>query len=261
MQHLSIIEQSTREAVKAFIKERNLSKYQSEDYRHPQEDYLLASKSSSVFVVADGVTLNFRKLMDDGVKYPNPSPAGKVAKIFCKAVVESVREKRDKFNKKTLIEIFKEANGEVKKYNKKVGKSDVSGNQTGFYSATGAFAIIEDKRSYWASICDSFVAHFDKKMNKKFMSSGCCSPYAVINGEEKMAKHLEAGVFNLASGDRIFIFTDGFEHYLKNPEFLKIFKHWDDGILKRIAKFSKKMNLKNPENYGHERSLIAILAD
>jgi hypothetical protein len=103
------------------------------------------------------------------------------------------------------------------------------------------------------------VAHFDKDMNVKFMSSGLCSPYAVINGEERMAEYLEKGVFDLENGDRIFVFTDGFEHYVKNNDFLEIFKNWENDLERRIAEFSKSMNLKDPENYGHERSLIAIL--
>lgn len=96
-------------------------------------------------------------------------------------------------------------------------------------------------------------------MNIKFMSTGLCTPYAVINGEKRMAEHLEKGVSDLATGDRIFVFTDGFEHYVKNIDFSNLFRDWNDDLKERIAEFSKEMNLKDPENYGHERSLIAIL--
>lgn len=202
--------------------------------------------------------MNFKKIVEDKTKYPNPSPAGEVAKIFCEAVVKGARDKYGEFDSDKIIEVFKEANSEVNKYNRQVGKSEISGNPTGFYAATGSFVVIKNSKAYWASICDSFAAHFDKEMNVKFMSSGLCTPYAVINGEERMAEHLETGVFDLASGDRVFVFTDGFEHYVKNVDFLKIFKNWNDDIEKHIAEFSKEMNLKDPENYGHERSLIAI---
>ena len=156
------------------------------------------------------------------------------------------------------MEIFKESNNKVNEYNQKIGKSDISGNFTEFYAATGAFVIIKNTKAYWASICDSFVAHFDKEMNPKFMSSGLCTPYAVINGEERMAAYLEKGVLNLEKDDRIFVFTDGFEHYVKNSNFLELFKNWSDSLKKRIVEFSKEMNLKDSEKYGHERSLIAI---
>src|SRR3989338_1994025 len=259
MQYLSIIEQPTKEAIKAFAEKRNLTEHLPETYQHPQEDYLVASNSPPVFVVSDGVTLNFKKIVEDDAKYPVPSPAGEVAKIFCEAVVKSARDKYSEFDAEQIVEVFKEANGEVKNYNEQIGKSDISGNATGFYAATGSFVIIKKDKAYWASICDSFVAHFDKEMNVKFMSSGLCLPYAVINGQEKMAGYLEKGALDLANSDRIFVFTDGFEHYVKNAEFLKMFRNWSGNLKKHIAGFSEKMNLKNPENYGHQRSLIAIL--
>ncbi len=260
MKYLSIIELPSKEAIRAFAEKRNLTEHLPESYQHPQEDYLIASNSPPVFVASDGVTLNFKKIVEENTKYPNPSPAGEVAKIFCETVVKSVRDKHGEFDVEQIVEVFKEANDEVKKFNEEIGKSDISGNITGFYAATGSFVIIKNNKAYWASICDAFAAHFDKDMNVKFMSSGLCSPYAVINGEERMAEHLEKGVFDLREGDRVFVFTDGFEHYMKNSDFQKIFKDWNNDLEKRIGEFSKEMNLKDPENYGHERSLIAVLA-
>jgi hypothetical protein len=259
VKYISIIEQASKEAVKAFAEKRNLAEYFGDSYEHPQEDYLLTQENPPVFVVSDGVTLNFRKLIESGKKYPNPSPAGKVAEIFCEAVIKSVNAKYEGFDRQKLEEVFKEANKEVKKHNDAVGKSDTSGNPTKFYSATGSLLVFKNGEAHWASICDAFVAHFDKEMNLKFFSSGRCSPYAVINGEEKMVDYLEKGVLDLEIEDRVFVLTDGFEHYMKNPDFLKIFKNWDDSLKNKIAKFSKEMNLKDPENYGHERSLIAVL--
>ena len=262
MQHLSIIEQPTNEAIHAFTKKNNLAihliYHLGEDYQHPQEEYLVALDNPPVFVVSDGVTLDFKKLIESEKKYPNPSPAGEVAKIFSEAVVESARSKYDNFSAEKTKDVFKDANGAVGKYNHKIGKSDISGNITGFYAATGSFVVIKDSKAYWASICDSFVAHFDKEMNTKFISSGLCTPYAVINGEGKMAEYLENGVIDIEKGDRIFVFTDGFEHYVNNPDFLNLFKDWTDNLKEHIAKFSKEMNLKDPEKYGRERSLIAI---
>lgn len=77
MKYLSVIEQPTKEAIKAFAEKRNLTKYLSDSYQHPQEDYLIASETPPIFVVSDGVTLNFKKLVENDKKYPNPSPAGK----------------------------------------------------------------------------------------------------------------------------------------------------------------------------------------
>ena len=258
MQYFSILEQSSKEAIWAFAEKRGLTENLPDDYRHPQEDYLLVSENPPVFVVADGVTLNFRKLIEKGEKYPDPSPAGEVARIFCEAVVENVKEKHETFNAGDTKEIFEQANTVVAGYNKKAGKSEISGNMTGFFAATGAFIVVKEDKAYWASICDSFVAHFDKNMNLKFMSSGSCSPYTVINGEERMIEHIENGIFNLEDKDRVFVFTDGFEYYIRNPEFLNIFNEEGGDLKEKIREFSNKMNLKDPEKYGHERSLIAV---
>lgn len=254
MEYLSFFEQATLEASRAFAEKHNLIEYQEKDYRHPQEDYLIASPP--VFVVADGVTLNFRKMVEEKIKYPNPSPSGEVAKIFCESVVKVAKEKFDVLNFETITDIFKKSNQEVKSYNQQFGKTDLAGNITAYYAATGAFAVIKDNKCYFATICDSFVAHFDKNMNLKFMSSGRCKPYAVINGEEIMAEYIEKNTLDLEKEDRIFVFTDGFFHYVNNPDFLNFFKEWSGEIKSKVDQFSKEMNLQDPTRYGKERSLI-----
>jgi hypothetical protein len=259
MKYFSILEQASKEAIRVFAEKKNLLEYMTEDYMHPQEDYLLTSENPPVFVVSDGVTLNFKKLTESGIKYPEPSPAGHIAKIFCESLITTAQNKYSELSKEDLVVIFKEANDAVAKYNNQIGKSDISGNPTGFYSATGAFVILRNNQAYWSSICDSFVAHFDKNMNLKFMSTGVCTPYAVINGEERMSEYLEKGVLDLESGDKVFVFTDGFEQYVKNTDFQKLFLEWDENLQSKISKFSKEMNDSDPEKYGHERSLIAIL--
>lgn len=258
MKYFSIIKPTSEKLVQEFAEKRNLVEYVKKNYSYPQEDYLIASDTPPVFVVSDGVTLNFAKLVEDNLPYPNPSPAGEVSKIFCETVIKSAKEKYDKFSEADIKDVFKEANNEVAEYNKRIGKSDISGNKTGFYSATGSFVVVHDNKAYWASICDSFVAHFDKDMNVKFMSTGVCTPYAVINGEEQMVDYLESGVFDLEKGDSIFVFTDGFEQYVKNSDFQKLFLELDENVQEHISKFSEKMTPEDPEKYGHERSLIAI---
>lgn len=258
MKYFSIIKPTSEELVQKFAEKRNLVEYVEKNYSYPQEDYLITSDTPPVFVVSDGVTLNFMKLVENNLPYPNPSPAGEVSKIFCEAVIKNSKEKYDTFSEADIKDLFIEANSEVAVYNTKIGKSDISGNKTEFYSATGSFVVIRDNKAFWASICDSFVAHFDKNMNVKFISTGVCTPYAVINGEEQMADYLEKGVFDLEEGDKVFVFTDGFEQYVKNSDFQKLFLESNEDIKECIAEFSEKMTLEDPEKYGHERSLIAL---
>ncbi len=258
MKYLSIIKPTSKELIEKFAEKRNLVEYVKNNYSYPQEDYLFTSDDPAVFVVSDGVTLNVMKLVENNMSYPNPSPAGEVAKIFCEGVVESVKKKYRTFHTDTLKEVFVEANAKVRMYNEAIGKTDISGNKTGFYSATGSFVVIRGDKAYWLSICDSFVAHFDKDMDVKFMSTGVCTPYAVINGEENMVEHVEGGELHLEEGDMIFVFTDGFENYVKNPDFQKIFLHWNNSLEKQISDFSDRMIAEDFEKYGHERSLLVV---
>lgn len=259
MNYISVIEPPSREAIAAFVEKRTLSGYLEESYQHPQEDYLLASQEPPVFVVADGVTLDYKKLAEAGKTYPNPSPAGAVARIFCESIQQNAAARYADFHESDIAPLFAEGIHAVAAYNTDVGPSDISGNPTGLYAATGSFMILKDGKAYWASICDAFFAHFDAAMNLKYMSSGVCSPYAVINGEKRMLEHIEHGVNSLEKDDRLFVFTDGFEHYIKNPEFTELFKNWSDDLADRSKTFSENMNRKDPEKYGHERSIIAIV--
>lgn len=179
MKYFSIIEASSKEAIQVFAQKRNFVDYIEKNSR-PQEDFLLASTTPPIFVVSDGVTLNVARLIERNIKYPNPSPAGDVSRIFCESVIKYGTEKYSTFTQDDMADIFIRANKEVRKYNDKLGKTDIVGNNTGYYSATGAFIIVKNNKAYWNSICDSFVAHFDKEMNLKFMSNGLCRPYAVI---------------------------------------------------------------------------------
>lgn len=256
MKYISILEEMTPEAIEVYAEKRGMSK--DLIYRHPQEDFLSMSEKIPAFVVADGVTLDIAEIERRGEKYPNPSPAGEVAQIFCNAVIENAEEMYENFTRDYVPELFKEANKEVEKYNEEKGKSDISGNITDHFAATAAFVIIKEDKAYWASICDSFVAHFDKDMNEKYISSGSCTPYAVVSGQENMVEYLEYGVFDIEEGDRIFVFTDGFKHYAKNTRFQELFKDWGENIKERIKGFSEEMNAKDPQKYGHERSVIAI---
>jgi hypothetical protein len=48
---------------------------------------------------------------------------------------------------------------------------------------------------------------------------------------------------------------------LKDQDFLNLFIEWDDTLEKRIVDFGREKNEFDPDKYGHERSLIAVLLD
>ena len=258
MKSYSFIELSSRELIQAFAQKHSLGEEFGNKYVHPQEDYLLKSETRSIFVVADGVTLNHRVLRERNEDYPNPSPAGEVAKLFCEGVIEEGDNVYDTLSSESIQGMFNAGNQKVSVYNSEFGATDYSGNITGKFAATGSFMVVKDQMVFWATICDAFFAHFDTDMNLKHMSSGSCIPYAVINGEVGMVDFIETGTSKVSSGDKLFIFTDGFEHYMKNEDFQNLFKAINDSMYDQVEAFSKDHNEADPDTYGHERSLIVV---
>lgn len=198
-----------------------------------------------MFAVADGVTLK----LDEKGNYPNPSPAFDVAKIFCETVVAEGEKIFENADADSVQEIFRTANDAVEVYNATHGAQAL-------YGATGAVAIVKEKRVFWGSICDSYVAHFDESGILRFKSP--LTGYVVINGSNKANRYLNTGFFDVSPGDTVFLLTDGFEHYLTLRDFMPVFDcDWDvlDGAM---TAFTKRMSQVDPDKFGHERTMIAV---
>lgn len=263
MKYISLFEDASKEAIEKFARERHIANFLEPMYgafaKHPQEDSSAISRTLPIFAVADGVTLDVLKLIEHAKAYPRPSPAGNVARIFCESLISSAEELYSSFDESCLHTTFHEANVAVDHYNTEIGESVYAGNITNRYAATAAYAVLKERKVYWATLCDSFFLHCDKDLNVIFRSSGVCEPYAVVNGDNNMSKYLESGVRDVAPGEKIFIYTDGFGDYMKEPEFLHFFMSLDDSeVHKKIKEYSHTMNKQDPEKYGHERTLIAI---
>lgn len=263
-----------------------------ETYVHPQEDYLLISKRYPIFVVADGVTLEIKQ-----GAYPVPSGAGKAAQIFCKEVIREAEQIYDNFTEKNVTQVFVKANEAVGEYNRLHGRTKESINfwDFDFFSATAGFIVMRDNIFYWASICDSYVAHFDRNGILLFQSPGCWSimgkhlpkewktmdeeegtkmakklarnkinekgeriGYGVVTGEKEAEHYLNHGSFSVRQGDFVALFTDGFEPYLRLPEFINLFKDWSNSLRSRVANFTGEKSKNDPAAFAHERSLIII---
>lgn len=291
MQYFSLFEPPSKEFAGLIVKRMGLDIEKFKN--HPQEDYLLISEKYPIFVVADGVTLE----LDKNDNYPNPSGAGEVAKIFCKEVVRLCEKKYNEFSESDIINVFKEANNAVGGYNKEQGRIKEKINFLDFdlFAATGAFVLIKNKTVYWASICDSYVMHFNNKKSLVFQSPECWQNaeknlpsnwkniglderekiirkvyrnginekneiigYGVITGEETAIRYLNYGKFNVNNGNIVAVLTDGFENYIILPEFLSLFGQDWSNIESRVRQFTDIKSKENPEKFGHERSLIAI---
>jgi len=255
MQHLALIEPMTSGYIEAFMHEHGLPEvFASLLARHihqPQEDFLQAAPETGTFAVADGVTLDVRALIAHGKSYPHPSPSGAVARAFCRAVIEQQ-------GNTNVDQVFRIANNAVQVLDEHHEEDVYTNNPTGRYAATGAFVIIRDTAAHYASICDSYIFHFDTDLRQKHATTGICDPYAVINGEEHMVDHLEQGVWHVEPGDTLMLCTDGFAPYMTEQEFLGLFRDWSQASSEAVRSYTAGKCAEDPLRFGHERSLIAV---
>lgn len=254
----------------------------------PQEDYFIVSKKHPIFVVADGVSLNF----DSEIDYPSVSGAEEAAKILCEAVILEAERRYESFKLEDLKDIFEIANKAVLDYNISKGRTKDSINyyDVDLFSATISFVLIKDGKVYWWSLCDSGVAIFrngekilqspdgwinfpknweEKKGDREkiiirhrdyrnAVKDGKLTGYGVVDGEESALAYLNKGVLDIKKGDLIFVYTDGFENYIVLDEFNKLFILWPNDLEKRIEDVLEKKGSENSSKYGREKTLIAI---
>ena len=299
MKYFSILEAPSEKFIEFAIKKMGRKMEDFSQSGHVQEDFLLKSEKYPIFVVADGVTLI--QYILDKKDYPNPSPAGDVARIFCEEFIKIAEEKYNSFQESDIGKIFETVNEAVGKYNSEHGrtKETVDYWDNDFYAATAAFVIIKEDKVYWGSICDSYVTHFDKNGLLKFCSPKCNElkqaeapkftsdtsdqkakamyawntnrnginkngeriGYGVVTGEPEALEYLSVGSFSIKQGDLVAILTDGFEDYIKLPEFISLFTSWPTDLESQIKNFTYKKAEEDPETFGHERSLIVIKSE
>ena len=257
---------------------------------HPKEDYFVISKKHPIFVVADGVSLDF----DNENDYPKHSGAGKAAKIFCEVVMSEAEKKCENFKEKNLEEIFELGNKAVLEYNISQGRTEDTINYFDFdlFSATTSFVLIKNNKAYWWSLCDSGAAVFDKNGKKMFNSpggwinfpkdwsekrgekekiierhrdyrnaigkTGKLIGYGVADGEESAKYYLNKGVLDISAGDIAFVYTDGFENYFGLEEFVNLFKLWPKNVKNQLEKIIFEKSKTDPGKYGREKTIIAI---
>lgn len=263
---------------------------------HSPEDFFCVSENLPIFVVADGVTLI--QFFIDNKEYPNPSPAGDVARIFCQEALKAAEDRYEFFKELDIKEVFRIGNEAVGEYNRKHGrtKETIDYWDTDFYAATAALVVIKENKAYWGSICDSYVMCFDSGGMLRFQSpdrqamaqadlpetkgdlndekaqvqykwrterngvneKGERVGYGVITGEPEALFYLASGNFPMQKGDLVAVLTDGFEEYMRLPEFISIFAKWPDDIELQVEKFAAAKIEENPEKFGHERTLVMV---
>lgn len=265
-------------------------------HKHPQEDFVLVSKKYPIYVVADGVTL--AQFLIEKKSYPQVSPSGDIARVFCEALMQAAEERYEQFTEKDILEVFKAGNAAAKMYNQKHGRTKETSDfwHNDLYAATAAFCVIKNDTVYWASIGDSFMSHFragqlifkspglhdrvevdtppqfegqktDRKSRAMFNWSirrnglnadGKRIGYGVVTGEEAAEQYLNMGTFQVQAGDVVIALTDGFEKYLTLLEFVALINKNPETINPHLQALMQQKTREAPDTYGHERSLIII---
>lgn len=247
-------------------------------------------------VVADGVTLIQYILDADESEYPDPSPAGEVARIFCQTLIDEAERRHSSFEEKDISMIFEKANASVAEYNIAHGRarSTIDHWKLDFYAATAAFCVCKGSNVYWGALCDARFFHIDRNGKIIFVSPetralrqaappqfegdpddmkaramyawkvlrngmnnhGERIGYGVVTGEPESLNYLCRGTVTLNKGDIVGVMSDGYEHYLEIPEFGLLISEWPEDLETQIKMLAHKKAWQDPEKYGHERSLV-----
>jgi hypothetical protein len=245
---------------------------------HPREDYHLISNKYPIYVVADGVTLK----RDTQGNYPVPSGAFELAKKFCGAVIEEAEKRYSGFTVQDLKEVFNAGNKVAREFNESQGrtKDTVDYREFDLFAVTTAFVLIKDMKMYWWSLGDSGITICDKKGEHVFQSpeawpteveqiaatgnaeltdteNGDRGGYGVVTGENAASVYLNDGSMEFKENSTVFIYTDGYEDYIRIPEFISRFLVWDSDLESQVRKSEIEKNTENIK-YGRERTLIVV---
>lgn len=255
----------------------------------PNEDYCLVSEKYPIFSIADGVS---RTRNPDGI-YPDPSGARLAAELFCQESVASLESHFEKASLETLREVFFNANFAIRLLNIAQGipeKLDYLVND--YFGTCGVAAFIKGNILYYGYLGDCGVRIYNQKDFLKLISVNDVGPpeeyrdsltfnskeerwrfwrkvlrnrpeagyptYGVFTGEPEVECYYHLGEAKLASGDLIFLYSDGFLQFIEKAEFRELFRVFKGKELEdRIEKFVEKEIVKNPG----DKTLTSILVD
>jgi len=260
----------------------------------PNEDFYLVSKKSPIFAVADGVS----RIKNPDGSYPKVSGARLAAEEFCKSTTNYLEKNFKNANSKTLRKAFNFANKAIFNLNKKYGinkKSDYLEND--FFCTCGAVAFIKNNILYYGYVGDCGIRIYNKNDFLKFISIDDVSTleewrdnqkfkskkerlliwrkilrnkpkapyltYGVFTGEKEVKYYYHVGEIKLHKRDLIFIYSDGFVHFIAKTDFRNFFREFEkEKLEEKIKKFCEKEipgNLKTTEIFSDDKTLISIL--
>ena len=258
-------------------------------FNFPVEDQYYAAETTAI--VADGITRDPIGITDFSSatpkqfveKYPRPSGAELAAKVICDTFSKT---------NGSLIKRLIKCNEGVRKLNHKyILKCDYLEND--YYGAVASCIGIKNNILNYAYICDCGIIVYDKLGNIKFQTNddkelysdpyinkigiswnlpesrvivrrdyrnnlsniqdNKCVSYGAITGEESAIKFIKTGQVELADGDIIVVYSDGFTNFLHDKEFISQILDFDK---EKFEKFIENKSKIDCEKYGKEKTLI-----
>lgn len=199
------------------------------DYPKPDEDHLVIDSENQIFIVLDGVS---RDVING--KYPSPSPALEVTKIFAGEVRAVLAQAKNLLTpKESLIRAAEQGNHAVADYNRKKVWDFLPGT-------VGIISMIVDNKFHYAYIgdCSGHILHKDSirhftypqtrlvrehvaELSADEIRNVICNNkehpygYGVFTGDRRALDFLELGEEVIQSGDSIILATDGMDNPLQ----------------------------------------------
>lgn len=199
----------------------------------PNEDCFLCDSSNGIFMILDGVTRD--RVVG---KYPNPSPAVEVSKIFLKRAYDYILKNCSEENdyEKVIKNAFIEGNAIIDKFN----HSGLENVEKFLPGTVGIIAIIKEDRLFYGYIGDCIGVLVNKQgktefttcqtklvheHNKEFTANEIrneiCNnikhpySYGVLDGRKGAIDFVVTGKVNIGNYERLILLTDGLEEIIK----------------------------------------------
>ncbi len=265
----------------------NVKTSNSEDY--PVEDQSYASGNEAI--VADGITRDPIGISDLSdyyneeflEKYPRPSGSELAAKMVCDTFSKTNGSLKDKLIK--CNDIVRELN------NKYILKCDYLEND--YYGVVASCIKFENNVLNYAYIGDCGIIVYDRLGNVKFQTEddkklysdpyickigipwnvpegrvivrrdyrnnlkniqdGKCVSYGAITGEKSAIEFIKSGQVQLADDDIIVVYSDGFEDFLHDEDFILQISNFEKSKFEKYIEAKAKIDY---EKYGKEKTLI-----
>lgn len=235
-------------------KSNSISIINSKNINKPNEDYYFCDDNRGIYLLADGVS---RDKING--RYPNPSPAFDVSKLFVKSIYKFLLENiNENVNVLELMcNAIKKGNKEIDEYNSKKNWID------NFLPGTvGIITIIQSCKLFFAYIGDCYglviknksykniftqcqteeIANHKKEYSAYEIRNEICNnkshpySYGVLNGDFRAINFVKYGSIEIQTNDKILLCSDGFSEIIKGISGERLYQMTID----QMAKESKE---------------------